>query len=342
MKSRFASLCILLSSASLSAQQTTIDIRAEGPVAALAQSGAQQDFEGVSAGTPIGSSNRLYLNALLNQGVYLSATTIAYPTMPYQGGIGCNFFERAYARGTATDVAGTSASPAPTGAQHGPHALLLSFQNTPGTAGKIVFSFRANPGTTGTTSGAIDVGNDGTLELSATQTSRQELPFTFGPTGSLDVRVLNACTVRGTGNASDFQSAWTEIWVGFQPDLTATSSFTNYGAGCANVQAFGGDVLLGSNRVVTMLVTGAFPNDPVLGVSGTQSLNIPLPGGCSLLSTVEVVTVLTADATGNATQTWTMPSTLTGIAYHQFLPMSLQSGAVVLRASDGVRMELRR
>ncbi|MBK9385790.1 MAG: hypothetical protein IPN34_13350 [Planctomycetes bacterium] len=342
MKSPFASVWILLSSATLSAQQTTIDIRTDGPCAVLAQSGTQQDFEGVAAGTPIGSSNRLYVNALLSQGTYLSATTIAYPTQPFENGIGCNFFERAYARGAASDVAGTSASPAATGAQHGPHALLLSFQNTPGTAGKIVFHFRANPGTTGSTSGAIDLDNNGTIEFRATQTATQEFPFTFGPTGSLDLRVLNDCSVRGTGNTSDFQSAWTEIWVGFLPDLTATSSFTSYGAGCSGAQAFGGDVLLGSNRVVTMLVSGAFPNDPVLGVSGTQPLNIPLPGGCSLLATVEVVTVLTADASGNATQTWTMPATLTGIAYHQFLPLSLQSGALVLRASDGVRMELRR
>lgn len=319
--------------------QTTMTAMTDGPVAALAQIGTNTAFQVTAASTPVAASpNNLSLVATLNTGGYASAITTAYPTQPYQGQIGVNFFERAYARGTSSEIAGTSASAAQQGASHGPHALRVTFQNNPGVSGKIVFSFRANASIGGVTAGSIDVGADGTVEYSTTASGFRELPFTFGTAGSVVVKVTNECRIAGSGNAVDFMSAWTEMWVGFRPDLTATSTFTNYGTSCGGVSATGTDVVIGSNRVLTFLVTGGFTNSVVLSATGSQQLAVPLPGGCNLLCTAESVRLLQSDNLGNATDSYVLPSIAVGTTFHQFLPLNLIGNNLVLTASNGVRV----
>lgn len=327
--------------AALASAQTTVSIVTSGPVAAFADNGTAPAFQGVAAGTAVANSPRnLFLSARCATGEYASATTIAYPTQPYQEGIGLNFFERAYVRGSASTVAGSSASASASGAALGPHALLATFSNAPGTAGRIRFDFRANPGTTGAVFGSIDIDADGTVEASTNAGQSFDIPYVIGTSGTVDVLITNECMVTGTGSTLDFQSCWTEAFLGFFPDLTATCTFTNYGQGCgATLQ--GGEVILGANRVVTLLATGAFPNSPALFVTGSSSLAIPLPGNCSLLSTVEIVDVEQADAVGNVTHTWTFPVIATGTSFHQVLPVRLVNGAVELLATDGLRIECR-
>lgn len=331
----------LATPASLCAQQTTVVVRTLGDASVYASGAGQTAFDHVPNGTAIGAATRgLDLRARIDQGTYLSATTLAYTTMPYQRGIGLNFFERAYARGAATDVCGTSSSPARSGAQLGPHSLLLTFGNAPGTRGKVVFSFRANPGTTGTVGAGIDIDNDGAYELQATAGAFQEFPYTIPQSGVVDVRVDNECHVTGTGNTADFQSCWTEIWVGFRPDLTATCTISSYGQGCGP-QASATDAVIGNNRVVTFLVTGAFANDPVVAITGSHAIALQLPGGCSLLSALDVATLVTADAQGIATHSYVIPATLTGTTFNQFVPVQLQGRNLAIRTSNGVRVDCR-
>ncbi|MBK8979916.1 MAG: hypothetical protein IPM29_28800 [Planctomycetes bacterium] len=326
------------------AQQTTVVARTDGDVAVLAQGGGQSDFDHVPPGTPIGTGSLILdLSARIDIATprtYLSAMTFAYPTQPYLDGIGVNFFERAYARGLTTDLCGTSASPASNGAQTGSHALLLTFANVPGTRGKVMLSFRASPGTTGTVGATLDIGNDGTLELRTAQAGSFEFPVTMPSSGTLDVRVGNECHVTGSGNVADFQSCWTEIWAGFRPDRTASCTIASYGQGCGPL-ASATEAVVGTSRVVTFLVTGAFPRDPVIAVTGSGPLNLPLPGGCSLLSTVEVAVLVTADAAGLATHTMVVPATLTGTTHHQFAPVTLQGQNLVLTTSNGIRVDCR-
>ncbi|MCB9881190.1 MAG: hypothetical protein H6834_05320 [Planctomycetes bacterium] len=49
--------------------------------------------------------------------------------------------------------------------------------------------------------------------------------------------------------------------------------------------------------------------------------------------------VIHADGAGNATQVVTAPATLTGLSFHQFLPISLSGTQVVLTATNGIRIE---
>ncbi len=330
--------CALATAAGAVAQNTTVTTIALTPIAALTRSSAGDTYEGIAANTAIGSSpNNVFLGESQSLAGYQSATTICYPTMPYQGGIGVNFFERAYARGTTSAEAGTSASASAAGATFGPHAILCTFHNTPGTVGNIVLSFRASTAPNGATSFALDVGNDNVVEAQGTSTTNVSLPYTFGPSGSVDVRVDNECYAVGNGSNTT-QYSWTEIWVAFRPDLTATCTIQNYGTGCGPVAA-GSELVIGNQRVLTMLVTGCYPNAPVIAVTGTQQFNLQLPGGCALLSSGEAITLLTADGAGLASKSWTIPVTALGTAFHQFLPVTLQGNSLVISASNGVRID---
>lgn len=248
-----------------------------------------------------------------------------------------NFWERASVRGATTDSAGSSASTSAAGATFGAHAILCTFRNAPGTAGRIRLSFRASAAATGTTGVALDIGNDGTVELQSATSVLQDFPFTFGASGAVTVRLASECRTDGDG-AGNWMASWTEAWIGFQPDLTATCTLTSYGQGCGPV-ATGSEMVMGTNRVLTMLVTGCFPNAPVIAVAGTQQLNVPLPGGCALLSNGTNISIVGADANGVATESWVVPATAVGTSWHQFVPIDLQNGLLVITASNGVRVD---
>ncbi|MBM4060394.1 MAG: hypothetical protein FJ265_04740 [Planctomycetes bacterium] len=322
------------------AAQTTVAVTAATPIAALTAAAAgPTTFQGVPQGQPIGTSpNQLFLTTSQSPpNTYLSATTICYPTLPYQGGIGINFFERAYARGTASDLAGSSASPAQAGATFGPHAVLATFSAPPGTVGRIVVSFRRSSSNGGSASTAIDVGNDGTVEFASVTAADWSLPCTIGPSGQVTVRAGNECRSAGNGTSTTVYT-WTELYVAFRPDLTATCTITSYGQGCSGVQAAGTELVVGTTRTVIVLATGCFPNSPAIVATGSQQLGLQLPGGCSLLCNAEGIALALADAAGNATQTWSIPVTVVGTTYVQFLPIADVNGALVIRASNGVRV----
>lgn len=324
--------------APLAAQQATVTLAAATPIAAMTR-GAADTFQGVPQGQVIGTSpTNLFLTTSQSPtGAYLSATTICYPTQSYQGSAGFNFFERAYARGASTDVAGSSASTAAAGGTFGPHAVLANFQAAPGTAGRLVVSFRRSAANGGTASAAIDVGNDGTTEFAATTGQQWSTAYTFGPSGQLAVRVANECSSFGA-SATTTMYTWTELSVTFQPDRTATCTITSYGQGCGGVQAAGTELVVGNTRTVVVLATGCFPNGVALVATGSQQLGLSLPGGCSLLCNAEGVAVVSSDAGGNATATWSLPTTVVGTTYVQFLPLADVNGNLVLRASNGVEV----
>lgn len=339
MKTSLVALCLFC--AGLSAQ-TSVALVAATPIAAhtLAAAGPAT-LQGIPAGQPIaGSPNNVFLNTSQSPTpAYLSATTIVYPTLPNQGGAGFNFFERAYARGTAADLAGSSPSAAAAGATFGPHAVLATFSAAPGTVGRIVVSYRTSAANVaGTTGASVDIGNDGTAEFAQAAGAQWSSPVTIGPSGQLVVRVANECRSAGNGTATTVYT-WTELFVAFQPDLAANCTFTNYGQGCAGVQAAGTELVVGTTRTILVLATGCFPSSPAIVATGSQQLGLQLPGGCSLLCNAEGVALAAADAAGNASTTWTLPITVVGTTFVQFLPVVDVNGALQLRASNGVRID---
>lgn len=336
-----AALAVSLVLCGSAVAQTTVTLVAATPIAACTvAAGGATTFQGVPQGHAIGvSPNQLLLGTSQNPATaYLSATTIAYPTSPVQGGIGFNFFERATARGSASDVAGSSASASQSGATLGSHAVLATFQAAPGTVGRILVSFRRSAANGGTAAASVDVGNDGSVEFASTTAAETSYPCTIGPSGLVVVRVGNDCRSAGNGSSTSVYT-WTELHVAFRPDLTATCTFTNYGTGCGGAQAAGNELVVGATRTITVLATGCFPSSPALLATGSQQLGLSLPAGCTLLCNAEGVAIVVADAAGNATSTWSVPTTLVGTTFVQFLPIADVNGLLALRATNGIRID---
>ena len=334
-----------LLAASLSAQ-TTVTLSAATPISTMTSStmtsSSAQTFEVTPQGAAIGSSpNQVFQNSSQSPSPnWLTATTIIYPTAGFSGGAGFNFFERATTRGAVGDSSGTSQSASATGAAFGGHGVLATFAAAPGTAGNIVISWRNNlttVGANGTANCQIDVDNDGTLEVSQSAAQNFTFPYTIGASGMLDVLVNNECRSDGDGQGTNVYT-WTELFVSFQPDQTASCSFNNYGQGCAGSQLAGNELVVGNTRTVFMLGTGCFPASPVVVVIGSQQVGLPLLNGCSLLSNADSLQLVTADAGGNATVSWNMPITAVGTTFVQFLPIADVNGLLAIRASNGVQL----
>jgi len=330
---------ILLSS--VLTAQTTVTLITTAPIAVLtSEAGGATTFAGIPQNQPIGTSpNSVALTTSQSPaGKYLSAMTNIYPTMAYQGGIGFNFFERAYARGLAGDFSGTSDSGQQTGATLGAHVVLATFAAAPGTAGNIKVHWRNSIPTGGAARAIVDVDNDGTPEVDQAAAGQFSIPYTFGASGQVVVRVSNECTVTGVGLGT-FNYTWTEMWVGFLPDLTANCTITSYGQGCSGVLATGGQQIVGTSRHIDVQATGCFASSPVIVATGSQRISLPLPGGCALLSNAEGVTLVSADGAGTATVSWQIPVTAVGTTYMQMLPVTLLNGALALAASNGVEVD---
>lgn len=333
-------LVLPLLAASLAAQ-TTVSLSTATPVSTMTQ-GAAQTFEVTAQGQTIGTfPNTVFQTSSQSPSPdWLTATTIIYPTSGFSGGAGFNFFERATCRAPVGHSAGTSQSASATGATFGAHAVRATFGAAPGTAGNIVISWRNNLPTVGPNGFAdcrIDIDNDGTFEVSQSAGQNFSFPYTIGSSGTVDVFCSNECRSDGDGNGTNVYT-WTELYVSFQPDQTASCTFTNYGQGCAGVQLAGNEVVVGNTRNVFFLGTGCFVNSPVIVAIGSQQLAIPLLNGCSLLSNAEALQLISADGTGNATANWTMPTTVTGTTYVQFLPIADVGGLLAIRASNGVNL----
>ena len=152
------------------------------------------------------------------------------------------------------------------------------------------------------------------------------------------MRIGNECGSHGDGTTST-KYTWTELSVRFQPDLTATCTFTNYGQGCGGAQLAGNELVVGNTRSLFMLGTGCYPLSPVIIAIGSQQLGLPLLNGCALLCNAETLELASADAVGNATASWNIPVTLTGTSYLQFLPIADVGGLLAIRGSNGVRID---
>jgi hypothetical protein len=331
---------LLLSTVTATAQ-VAVTLGAATPIAAVASpQGGTSSLQGIPQGQAIGASpNQAFLSTSQTVGSsYVSATTICYPTLATAAGAGFNFFERATARGSAQDVAGSSSSVLASAATFGPHAVLATFSVAPSTVGRVVVSFRRSAPNGGVASARIDIGNDGTSEFAQTTAAEWSQSVTIGASGLLPVLVANECQSSGNGTTNSVYT-WTELYVSFQPDRTASCTFTAYGQGCASAQLAGTQLVVGASRTVLMLGTGCFPQSPVLVAIGAQQAGLALPAGCSLLSSADSLQLALADGSGAATTSWTFPTTVVGTTYVQFLPLADQNGQLVLRASNGVSID---
>jgi hypothetical protein len=167
--------------------------------------------------------------------------------------------------------------------------VLAVFSAPQGTQGHVRVSFRNNAGpttTSSTTGASVDIGNDGIFEVNQANAGEFDLPTRSARAARSRCASATCARSNGNGTAATIYT-WTEVYVGFQPDLTATCTFTNYGQGCGGVQAAGNELVVGNTRTIFMLATGCFPNSPTIVANGSSQIALPLPAGCALLCNAE-------------------------------------------------------
>lgn len=342
MKLALAALATLTG---LAAQTPVITLETATDVAVLAKTAGLQDHKAVPPNTPIpGGTKSLNLIARVQKDkFYASATTLAYPQPMGQS---VAILERGYARGDQQlgDAAGTSASPQAAGAVFGAHSFLMKIQAPPGTKGTVSVSWHHKGDLGAWAKGSVDIGDDANPEWSGGGPGHdafvKRFPAAVDKNGLLVVRLTTEAQAPGSGNTADWVNYFIDLFVGFAPESAATCTITPYGSGCGPVLA-GGAVTTGGRHVITLLMTGGFPNSFALALTGTQALNLSLGGGCYLLSNGVAVALLPTDAQGDATQVWKVPVSLPGRSFHQFLPIALQGQSLVLQASNGLKVECR-
>ncbi|MBL8732037.1 MAG: hypothetical protein JNN13_06680 [Planctomycetes bacterium] len=227
----------------------------------------------------------------------------------------------------APNTCGTTAS---TGSYApGPVALRVTLSGPPGAMGNLsVFAVGAGP-SAATRTFAVDVDDDGTLELGASGTL--QLPVLLDANGELRLRLavensLTQSAPNGSGLA--------HIIVNFHAQPFATCTITPFGAGCGGTTSTGVEQTLGAMRTLTLLAAGCFAQNPVLSAFGAQDVGPTLPGGCALRTDASLLFLVPADNLGYAAHTLTLPAQATGTLYHQFVPIDLST--LTFRASNGL------
>lgn len=329
-------ILFVLSCGAVTAQGVQVSVAADSAVGVVAQVGAQAAHDAVAPGTAIGRyPQNLDLSARIQAPEYASSVTLSYPQ---PAGSSVAILHRSYARGAATTHAGTSSAAAPTGAGQGACSFLVTVTGAPGTTGDLVLSWHGSADAGCRMNGALDVGADGTVEWTGgVGYLGHRARVTLG-SSPLVARVTIDGEARGTGNSADFVDVFVDCFVRFEVDQTSSCNFSIYGQSCGPVLT-GAAQTINGRHVLTMSLAGGFPNAQVLAIAGDQQLALPLGLQCFLHSNLEYAQVLSTNGAGAAQDVHSIPSTATGTLYFQMLPIDVQGGQVVLRATNGVQLD---
>jgi hypothetical protein len=318
------------------AQGVSVSVAAGSPVGVIATVGSQTAHDSVPAGTAIGRyPQNLDLAARIQTPEYASSVTLSYPQ---PAGSSIAILHRSYARGATTTQAGTSGSAAPTGASQGACSFLVTVSGAPGTTGDLVLSWHGSADAGCRMNGGLDVGDDGSIEWTGGAGNLGHRARVTLGSQPLVARVTLDGQAVGTGSSADFVDVFADCFVRFEADQTSSCNFSIYGQSC-------GPVLTGSaqttngRHLLTMSLAGGFPNAQVLAIAGDQRLALPLGLQCLLLSNVEYAQVLGTNGAGVAQDVHSIPSTATGTLFFQMLPIDVQGGQLVLRATNGVQLD---
>lgn len=226
-------------------------------------------------------------------------------------------------------IGGTTTATTPTGTALGPVQMLGRFHASPGTGGRVEISWVRNLSAIGTavSTAAVDVGADGTVEVSA-PTTLVAVPIVVDATGILRVGVTIANYHGSLSNG--FSDSL--VTVRFVPHPVCT--ITYYGTSCQGAFSVGTQSVAGPTRTITLTLFGGFPNDVVASVFGTQNSGPALPGGCALWNDASIVMLMAADPLGQLQHQVTIPTAALGTIYHQFVPVELVTWT--FRASNGL------
>lgn len=233
--------------------------------------------------------------------------------------------------------AGTTTAPMNTVPSQGPVAFLLSYR---GPARRIRVAMGGDSTGGGMASLAVDVGDDGSVEFrQAVDGAPHGFDFLLGGDGATRAKlVVNAHAVPGTNSsraAYQLDALFSSEAPGEQP-----CQFTNYGQGCDGLGLGGTDRIVGQTHNIELNVRGAFPNAPVILMFGERPLDVPIPGyRCSLYVNPLVSLPIQADAQGNLDNTFFVGPELAGLIFIQAAALHVDNRVLLLRTSNGARMD---
>ncbi len=333
---RSLSIFVALYCGLVSAQGVQVSVAAGSAVGVVAQVGGQTVLDSVPAGTAIGRyPQNLDLSARIQTPEYASSVTLSYPQ---PAGSSVAILHRSYARGATTTQAGTSSSASPMGANQGACSFLVTVVGAAGTTGDLVLSWHASADAGCRMAGTLDVGDDGSVEWTGgVGYVGHRARVTLG-NQPLVARVSLDGVAVGTGNSADFVDVFADCFVRFEVDQTSSCNFSIYGQSCGPVLT-GAAQTANGRHVLTMSLAGGFPNAQVLAIAGDQQLALPLGLQCFLLTNLEYAQVLSTNGAGAAQDIHSIPATATGTLYFQMLPLDVQQGQLLLRATNGVQLD---
>jgi hypothetical protein len=319
-----ASLCV---AAHTLAQSPAVTLTALSPIGVGSTLTTPPTFVGVPAGAPAGALD------LGTSGTGADGARILTSTEALTGGAAFQVVTGVqFSNATTLVAAGTTSASSPAGAAFGPVDLLASFQAPPGATCRVIVIASAN-GSTGShvavNRAQVDVGADGTVEFTS-PSPQGEVPVVVGASGTVRVRVTVENHVFGTGTFLSTTVTSVRLL------LPSTScSITPFGSGCNGAASTGTHQLAAPSRVLFLNLTGAFPQQPVLSLFGSQNTG-PTIGGCGLLTDGAISQLLFAPPSGSITWGTAIPHDAVGTLYHQFLSIDLPTFSV--RASNGLQI----
>lgn len=329
--------------APLASQTPTGTLETKSDAGVYAVTGTTKDFSSTKANTtlpPIGPFT-WRLRASVNQGSGATGTSASLSTYGYVNSQGVTVVGLSgLARGTKGDEAYTTPTTTAPG-QPGDLEFVMRLKSSPSRKGALRVSWQSLLKNNATSSASVDVDDDNKVEWKGGDTNggvkTAIIPVAFDAKGQLMARLTLAGTVQGAGQYL-YSSTYGRLDIRFIDANAGKCTITPYGKGCQGTAANGAVTTIGAQHVLTTKMTGGFANAFALEAIGSTQQNIPLPGGCTLLSNAITILVHKSDAKGEVqivrkVSTFQRLSTL-----HQFLPLTLKGKDLVLRASNGLRV----
>lgn len=326
----------------LAAQTTDFSLASDAGV--LAAAGGKDAFNSAPKGTMIGPSPYTWrLRSALSTGSSpsLSASSSMWAVRNGDSN-GVQMGMTGLTRGSAASEYGHFMPSTSKAGAKGPIRFLMRMKHSPGKQGVIRVTWQSLLKFGATAAVSIDVGNDGSTEYKGGdaqgRTITADIPVTFPASGQIDSLISMDGTTAGAGQAWDACSLYGRFTAKFVDASVGTCTLTPYGQGCQGASVAGGVLSLGNDHVVSLKMTGGFPNAFVVETLGARQINLPLLAGCSLLCSAEAVLIHPTDAQGVYATTHKIPRTRRLTAYHQFLPIDVVNGNLVIRASNALKV----
>lgn len=325
-------------------QNITTDFKLLSAAGALATAGTGSDFQSAPANTAIGPSPYTWrLRAAVSQGsgaTGQSASSSMWAVRNYDNN-GIQMGMTGLTHGGNTEKGLFIPSTSKTG-KPGPISFLVTFTGTANAQGAIALTWQSliQYGT-GTASASADVGNDNKVEWSGGdlkgKIASANLPVTFDSKGKVVLKLTMNGTTTGAGQFVT-STLYGRLTAKFISINAGKCTVTAYGSGCLGAQVAAGVLSVGNEHVVTLKMTGGFPNAYVIEAVGSQQANLTLPANCSLLCNALVVLVHSTNAQGEYSAVHKISKYKAATAYHQFLPIDMQNNLLVIRATNGLKI----